>query len=1127
MEGSSDDFKELEPLENLDSLNNMKSDFDLSDFTFDDISLDDADSSDKLTGEETVPEEDALAAFEVPGAVFEEENSQESKSSPEETFTEDFSSLINNDISVTDSQNDIPQNLPAGEASPAAESKAGDIPDLSAFDFADGEISLDSFISQDELDKAESQIEGAKGFGQETAPTMPASDDGEISLEDFLGDDFASFDTPAQKTEEVIADEPVLDIDLSFDDSAKDIEMEDNNDSADSIEVSSLPQTSMETEEESSSSTIGESVDLSEFGIEDEGEHQTTLPQNEEENKVTEDSKDIEMNVDVDSDSEKGSEALTEKTNEEENDSDDDDVSLALDSDSQEEFETSNQTSPNSSADDDFDVDALLSNIEDESEKKDDSTGALTEENHADESGNNFALDEAEFDAVPTEENPVEENLTGETPADESENNFALDEAEFDAVPTKENPVEENLTGETPADESGNNFALDEAEAAVPTEKTAAESDDFPSFENISLEDDSVTEESPLEEKDNAIEEDLNPLPEDENLLDEETTIDIPVISDEDAALVESSLEDFEAPSVAESDTADVDVATVEEKDAADVDVASVEESDSPVKESADDDIFIEAELEDENPALEEEAVTLEEENAASKGSALSVEEEAPAFEKGTPVIKESLSIEESPDSKESAAVIEDETTALEEEIAPVEESIVSFEEDAPSAEENTAAIEEETAPAITENLPLEEEVAPAEESLSAEEEAPVFEESAAVIEDETPALEAEAVPAEEAPSFEESTAVIEEESAPAEEDPSLALMKQISGEISSLKSEIMSLKSELSELKNTGFKEEEKTEDEKDTGFFGDSDEDDTIALSGEELSNILNTSDFVAEDASENQNDDSAPLTESDNENHQDFSVEENDASEESLSDTEKTDDENPEGQEKEELQVSSLEALAEPIDLFAEDTPAPLTDESFNYLESEVKTDEISDAPRADEDEDLEEGISDSPVEDVFAAWKSQEEEYQREQEERFEGWEEAQRKREAEGEIFSDEKENSAASEIMSFDQHEEEAEEDPDANDIALTQDELLAVTNHVHGQSPAEDFDSQENPSPEKEDKTASDTGIPSSMKEEIKSVLSYMDQLLENLPEDKIAEFAQSEQFETYKKLFTELGLS
>lgn len=55
----------------------------------------------------------------------------------------------------------------------------------------------------------------------------------------------------------------------------------------------------------------------------------------------------------------------------------------------------------------------------------------------------------------------------------------------------------------------------------------------------------------------------------------------------------------------------------------------------------------------------------------------------------------------------------------------------------------------------------------------------------------------------------------------------------------------------------------------------------------------------------------------------------------------------------------------------------------------------------------------------------------------------------------------------------------------------------------------------------------ADSTLIPKDMKEEIKSVLSYMDQLLENLPEEKIAEFAQSEYFETYKKLFSELGLS
>ena len=35
------------------------------------------------------------------------------------------------------------------------------------------------------------------------------------------------------------------------------------------------------------------------------------------------------------------------------------------------------------------------------------------------------------------------------------------------------------------------------------------------------------------------------------------------------------------------------------------------------------------------------------------------------------------------------------------------------------------------------------------------------------------------------------------------------------------------------------------------------------------------------------------------------------------------------------------------------------------------------------------------------------------------------------------------------------------------------------------------------------------------------------MDQLLESLPEDKMKEFAESEYFEMYNKLFSELGIS
>ena len=61
-------------------------------------------------------------------------------------------------------------------------------------------------------------------------------------------------------------------------------------------------------------------------------------------------------------------------------------------------------------------------------------------------------------------------------------------------------------------------------------------------------------------------------------------------------------------------------------------------------------------------------------------------------------------------------------------------------------------------------------------------------------------------------------------------------------------------------------------------------------------------------------------------------------------------------------------------------------------------------------------------------------------------------------------------------------------------------------------------------------DKLADDSSefsaIPVGLKNELKNVLSYMDHLLESLPEEKIEEFAQSEYFDKYKKIFKELGL-
>ena len=76
------------------------------------------------------------------------------------------------------------------------------------------------------------------------------------------------------------------------------------------------------------------------------------------------------------------------------------------------------------------------------------------------------------------------------------------------------------------------------------------------------------------------------------------------------------------------------------------------------------------------------------------------------------------------------------------------------------------------------------------------------------------------------------------------------------------------------------------------------------------------------------------------------------------------------------------------------------------------------------------------------------------------------------------------------------------------------------------------DIDPEQEEATDEQDVPAADTGearteIPDDIRTELKTVLSYLDQLLESLPEDKIQEFAQSEHFDVYKRLFEELGLA
>ncbi len=1144
MAGSSDEFNELEPLGNFDSLDSSKSDFDLSDFSFDDISLDDKDLSANIPdGKEDVQEseEDATAAFEVPGTSFGEEipDKNTENNSNEEISLEDLAeSTVDDNFEIADlsldsfmgtelNDTEIPEDLPSeltGDMSTDTSADENtslddiDLPDFdtSAFEtddnnitetpsenvqeksessdapsFEDGEISLDEFISQDELDAAESQIQGANGYGQEAPPSPPApqaeaaAEDGEISLEDFLGDDFASFDSPAQKEEEVITDEPVLDIDLSFDDSVSEVPMEENDDSADSIDPSILnKQENVVTEKKDTA--IGESVDLSEFGLDDESEQQITQAPAGEEEKKADEPVDIEMSVMTDSETEE--DEKEEETEAAGTDETEEEISLAQDtSESEEESETSNQTTANSAPDDDFDVDELLNNIEDESAAA----------------------------SVKTEDISID---SFDTPAENNEVQEVKEESVKEIEEDLSSSVEENV--QTPF---ADDFTID-----IPVANS--DEDDFAGL--LVTEEDNVTESPVLEES--AAEE--NVLSEESTVTEDNTAFDHSAVADESVVSVDNTFVEENSASdesaVSEDNTAFDDSVAADESMPLSAEDISVEES-SPVEANS---VF--------------ESAAPVEEKAADIFDSASLEAN------GEPVLEASVNAPADSTNAETETVTLDESPVLESSFAV--ENVLS--EDTSMTEEDITS--EESTNLSAEEPQLEEISEPVLDSNTYEENSALEENSVDIIEEKDDNINEVS----ESNDLTEETSMGITENMNSEtvkneaiEDQSLALMKQITSELNSLKSEITSLKSELSELKNSSVIENETPAAEKDTGFFGDSDDDDTIALSGEELSNILNTTDFVTEDSqdvTETAQENDAVSLESETISLESETIPQEDEieSEEVISplssDSENIVDAATASEEEKAqsvlndddlstVQASTLESLSEPIDLFAEeDVPEPLTDESFNYLESEVKTDEISDTPISEDDESLEEGISESPVEDVFAAWKSQEEAYKREKEEEFEGWEEAQRKREAEGEIFSDTESDktseevsepsSAASEIMMPEPEEDTEEEDPDANDIALTTDELLAVTNHVIADQVADGAAVSEGAPVQVEEASAPKTEtIPSEMKEEIKSVLSYMDQLLENLPEDKIAEFAQSAQFETYKKLFTELGLS
>ena len=346
------------------------------------------------------------------------------------------------------------------------------------------------------------------------------------------------------------------------------------------------------------------------------------------------------------------------------------------------------------------------------------------------------------------------------------------------------------------------------------------------------------------------------------------------------------------------------------------------------------------------------------------------------------------------------------------------------------------------------------------------------------------------------------------------------AIFSQIVTELSSLKDEIASLKNEFETLKNEKQPENLKLEsnDSGNEGFFSNSDEDDTIALSKDEMDNILNTADIAQAEKTEE--------------------IQETISEPEELSSEEPEFEEEPEATDETENLFGSADDVA---DISDEDI---LSDDDF-AMEFENAQPENIEEPTLDDvdytniskENDLPEEISVPKNDDILVEssptdlleTKDSENESENASDSFDEDPFELSSVEPSISETLTDEKldylsktpeeaeQNVNSEEVLELPESEEteNAKENEAAEEVETEKTE--ATQENI---SEPEELSSEE---PEtKESKDISDD-----LKTEIKSVLSYMDQLLENLPENKIAEFAQSEQFDTYKKLFKELGLA
>ena len=384
--------------------------------------------------------------------------------------------------------------------------------------------------------------------------------------------------------------------------------------------------------------------------------------------------------------------------------------------------------------------------------------------------------------------------------------------------------------------------------------------------------------------------------------------------------------------------------------------------------------------------------------------------------------------------------------------------------------------------------------------------------------------------------------------------DKATEILTQIASELVSIKNELANMKFEMTQTQqkleesNISTPQENTITDsilndvaESDkTGFFNDDDGDETIALTGDELNNILITADFTEENMEKDYE-----IPETLDEIDGTFLDDDNLEKDSNKDEPEVFDDNDLlNAVEPEHINdlTDDISYLDEDVELNVKDEP----DEKIEEIEIEdFLSDDIPEEP-ALEDHNLDESDADDggilddfdmtitelelpdgqsiPLGDEYSGFEAITENIE-------EGHDEAA--------DFEPESEETVKQDIQKSDDiswEDNSLSTATDETDIISKSEDISEIINENHEdavfspeelEQAAQDIPRLElDESAAEEQKVQTET-LPIHLKDEIKSVLTYMDQLLESLPEEKIEEFAKSEYFDTYKRLFDELGIS